>query len=222
LTPPPRIGYKSAMMRASDCKVWNWIVAGLGIALTLTGCASFTPKQQQSAEEIRTFIADTARVYAVPRIYVLVGNDVSNIGGTYRRGMITVSTGMLASRHRDSLIAHELAHYLLGHDAPLSGSTALDQAREQEVRELEANAKAVEILTRVTARSEEQALRLVYDHLAAFNRMITAGRSVVPWGHRHPCEEIHDLLARFPAQRRWSATLDCASETTAAAGTLVR
>ena len=205
-----------------DCRVWHWIVASLGLALALTGCASLTPKQQQSAEEIRSFVADTARAYAVPRIYVLVGNDVSNIGGTYRRGMITVSTGMLASRHRDSLIAHELAHYLLGHDAPLSGSTALDQTREQEQRELAANAKAVEVLTRVTARNEEQALRLVYDHLAAFNRMIAAGRSVVPWGHRHPCDEIHDLLARFPAQRHWSASLQCASETTAAAGTLVR
>ena len=56
---------------------------------------------------------------------------------------------MLRSRHRDSIVAHELAHYLLGHDRPLAGTLTFDRRREQELRELDANAKTIEILVRV-------------------------------------------------------------------------
>ena len=208
------------MLNFDYCKVWNLNLIFLGlIAMLLAGCATLTPKQEQGAQEIRAIVDATARAYSVSKIYVLIGNDTSNIGGTYRRGMITVSTNMLASRHRDSLIAHELAHYLLGHDAPLSGSSSLDQKREQELRELDANAKAVEILMRVTDRTQAQSLRLVYDHLATFHRMLMAGRTVLPWGHRMPCDEIHDLVARFPAQRGWTNGLECATGSVAAART---
>ncbi|MGH7672218.1 MAG: hypothetical protein ACREMC_04920, partial [Gemmatimonadales bacterium] len=29
-------------------------------------------------------------------------------------------------------------------------------------------------------------------------------------GHRPPCDEIADLLGRFPRQRGWTASLECA------------
>jgi hypothetical protein len=218
LTPAFAIGYKGRMLNFDYCKIWNsTLFLGL-VAVLLTGCATLTPKQEQGAQEIRAMVDATARAYSVSKIYVLIGNDTSNIGGSYRRGMITVSTPMLVSRHRDSLIAHELGHYLLGHDAPLVASNALDQKREQELRELDANAKAVEILTRVTDRTQAQALRLVYDHLETYHKMFASGRSVVPWGHRMPCDEIHDLLARFPAQRGWTNSLECANGSVVAAG----
>ena len=182
-----------------------WLVA----ALVPAGCVSLTPAQEQAVAEVRAIADDTARVYGVSRISVLVGSNIEGVGGTYRRGLFTISTPMLRSRHRDSVVAHELAHYLLGHDRPLSGALALDWQREQERRELDANAKAVEILVRVRGFREEQALSLIYDHLLAFNRLVVAERTVIPWGHRPPCEEIADLLGRFPAHRAWSAGLPC-------------
>ena len=175
------------------------------------GCVSLTPAQQYGANEVRAMADETARVYGVPRIGVLVGSNMEGVGGTYRRGLFTISTSMLTSRHRDSIVAHELAHYLLDHDRPLAGTLSLDWQREQELRELEANAKAVEILVRVRRLSEQDALRVVYEHLLAFNRLVVARSTVIPWGHRGPCEEIADLLGRFPTHHAWSAGLECAS-----------
>jgi hypothetical protein len=182
----------------------------LTLVVALAGCASLTPPQQASLIEAHALIDRTTRSYGLSSIYVLVGHGVAGVGGTYQRGMITISTPMLLSRHRDSLVAHELGHYVLGHDAPLAGSSALDRSREQEQRELDANAKAVEILTRA-GRAEAAALRLVYEHLLSVHRAVAAGRTVVPWGHRAPCEEIADLLARFPTHQPWTAGLDCAA-----------
>jgi len=186
------------------------LVCALAVALLAAGCVSLTPAQQQGAEEVRALADATARAYGVRRIAVIVGDNVAGVGGTYRSGLFTITTSMLTSRHRDSIVAHELAHYLLGHDRPHRGTHRLEWQREQELRELDANAKAVEILARVRRLPEEQALSLVYDHLLSFNRLVTAGRTVIPWGHRPPCEEIADLLGRFPRHRAWSAGLDCA------------
>lgn len=185
------------------------LALGLGVCALAAGCLSLTPGQQRGADEVRAMADEMARVYGVRRIAVLVGNDMDGVGGTYRRGLFTITTSMLTSRHRDSIVAHELAHYLLDHDRPLAGTLSLDWQREQERRELDANAKAVEILMRVRGLPEEQALRIVFDHLLAFNRMLVERRTVIPWGHRAPCEEIADLLERFPRQRAWSAGLAC-------------
>ena len=194
-------------------------IARVLVVLILAGCATLTPAQQQSAAELREFVDRVARAYDVRPVHLLVGDDAQSIGGTYRRGMITIATPVLFSRYRDSIIAHELAHYLLGHDEPLRGVTPLEQQQEQEQRELDANAKAVEILVRAGRLPEEQALSLVYDGVLGFHRAVTAGHGVVPWGHRHPCEEMADLVARFPAHRRWTAALECAGgATTAIAG----
>lgn len=184
-------------------------LCGLALAVAAAGCVSLTPAQEQAVAEVRALADDTARVYGVSRISVLVGSHVEGVGGTYRGGLFTLSTPMLRSRHRDSIVAHELAHYLLEHDRPLSGTLALDSQREQERRELDANAKAVEILVRVRGFREEQAVSLVYDHLLAFHRLVAAAQTVIPWGHRPPCEEMSDLLARFGAHRAWTEGLPC-------------
>jgi hypothetical protein len=184
--------------------------SALVLALLTAGCVSLTPAQQRGAEEVRALADATARAYRVPRIAVVVGDNIDGVGGTYRRGLFTLTTSMLTSRHRDSIVAHELAHYLLDHDRPLAGTLALEWQREQELRELEANARAVEILARIRRLPEEQALSLVYDHLLSFNRLVAARRTVIPWGHRAPCAEIADLLGRFPKHGAWTAGLECA------------
>jgi hypothetical protein len=187
------------------------------LALLCAGCVSLTPAQQRGAEEVRALADATARAYRVPRIAVVVGDNIEGVGGTYRQGLFTITTSMLTSRHRDSIVAHELAHYLLDHDRPRTGTLALEWQREQELRELQANAKAVEILARVRRLPEEQALSLVYDHLLSFHRLVAERRTVIPWGHRAPCLEIADLLGRFPRHGGWIAGLECAPGTTATA-----
>jgi len=196
------------------------LLLGLTVALAAAGCVTLTPAQERAVAEVRAMADETARVYGVRRISVLVGSNVEGVGGSYRRGLFTLSTPMLTSRHRDSIVAHELAHYLLDHDRPLSGTLALEWQREQELRELAANAKAVEVLVRVRRLPEERALSLVYDHLWSFNRFVEDKRTVIPWGHRSPCEEIADLLGRFPAQRAWTAGLECGAPGGAAAQTV--
>lgn len=159
------------------------LLAAAGV-LALGGCVSLTPQQQKSEAEIKAFADETAQVYGLPRISLLVGQDVASTGGTYRRGLFTISTRLLLSPYRDSVVAHEMAHYVLGHDAPLRSSTGYDRLLEQELRELEANAKAVEILVRVSRISEEQALRTLYAH----------------------------LLGRFSRHAAWTGSLECAPE----------
>jgi Zn-dependent peptidase ImmA (M78 family) len=123
------------MRRLAGALVLGWLAAG---------CVTLTPAQQRGADEVRAMADETTRVYAVRRIAVIVGDNMEGVGGTYRGGLFTITTSMLTSRHRDSIVAHELAHYLLDHDRPLAGTLSLDWQREQELRELDANAKAVE------------------------------------------------------------------------------
>jgi Zn-dependent peptidase ImmA (M78 family) len=153
------------MRRLTCAALLGWLAAG---------CVSLTPAQQRGADEVRAMADEMARIYDVPRIAVIVGDNIEGVGGTYHRGLFTITTTMLTSRHRDSIVAHELAHYLLDHDRPLAGTLSLDWQREQERRELDANAKSVEILVRVRRLSEEAALRTVYEHLLTFNRLVIA------------------------------------------------
>jgi hypothetical protein len=180
------------------------------VTVIVSGCVSLTASEQRGADEVRAMADELARIYDVRRIAVLIGDNVDGVGGTYRQGLFTITTSMLTSRYRDEIVAHELAHYLLDHDRPLAGTLSLDWQREQELRELDANAKSVEVLMRVRGLPEEEALKRVYDYLLAWNRTVVARRTVIPWGHRAPCEEIAELLGRFPQYRGWSAGLECA------------
>lgn len=188
---------------------------GLALAgiLAAAGCASAPPEQDKHTAEIRAFADAIADTYRVSRIPVLVGTSVSNEGGHYTRGLFTISTSMLGSPHRDKVVAHELAHYLLGHEYPVL------RREEQHQRELDANAKTVEIFARVKGWSEEQAIRAVYGHLLASWRSVERGMPV-PVGHLPPCLEIADLLGRFPRHAAWTGALECAPATIAARAAL--
>ncbi|PYM89800.1 MAG: hypothetical protein DME04_25170 [Candidatus Rokuibacteriota bacterium] len=101
------------------------------------------------------------------------------------------------SDRENSLVAHELAHYVLGHDRPVAGASMAEFQRAQELRELDANAKAVEILIRVKGMSEKDAVDTVVAHLRSAQRVVERGGPITP-GHRTPAAEIADLLARYP------------------------
>lgn len=178
--------------------------------LSLAGCASLASDQRRSEAEVKAFADETARVYELPTIAFLVNEDVPSTGGAYRRGQFVVSASLLLSPYRDAVVAHEMARYVLGHDAPLRARGGYDRQREHELREMEANAKAVEILTRIKGISEEQALRTIYAHLLAFHRATQRGVDLMPPGHRPPCAEAADLLSRFPEHAAWTGSLECA------------
>jgi hypothetical protein len=190
----------------------------LCVAALLAACATLTPAQDRSLDEVRVFADETAGYYGLPPIHVLVSHNPESPVGSYRRGFFAVNRLVLGSEFRDAIVAHELAHYVLGHGAPLAGATPEARRRDREQRELDANAKAVEILARVKHVPEDQSLRMVYSYLLNVHRRLqrTAGEDLL--GHRPPCEEIADLLARFPLQRMWTAGLECAPTRTGLGG----
>ncbi len=197
-------------------------IARLGAALTAcalaAGCTSLSPGESRSLDEVRAFADDTARVYGLHPIHVLVSHDPESPVGTYRRGFFAVNELVLRSEFRDAIVAHELAHYVLSHDAALSAPTADARLREREQRELDANAKSVEILNRVRGVPEDQALRMAYSYLLNVHRRLQRSPGEDLLGHRPPCEEIAELLARSPAQLTWTGGLECAPPRAAVGG----
>ena len=182
------------------------------------GCFTLTPAQERSLDEVRGFAEATARQYGLPPIHVLVSHNPDSPVGSYRRGFFAVNRLVLGSEFRDAIVAHELAHYVLGHDAPLAGATGDARRREVEQRELDANAKAVEILAWVRAVPEDQALRMVYSYLLNVHRRLQRSPGEDLLGHRPPCDEIADLLGRYPRQLVWTAGLECAPRRPAVGG----
>ncbi|HEV3350672.1 MAG TPA: hypothetical protein VHC93_26505 [Methylomirabilota bacterium] len=193
-------------------------LAGLvAVAALLAGCFSMSPAQNKSLDEVRAFADDTARLYGLPQIHVLVSHNPDSPVGSYRRGFFAVNQLVLRSEFRDAIVAHELAHYVLGHDAALAAPTPEARLAERQQRELDANAKSVEILTRVRGVPEDQALRMAYSYLLNVHRRLQRSPGEDLLGHRPPCEEIADLLARYPAQLTWTSGLECAPGGAAAA-----
>jgi hypothetical protein len=199
-------------MRASRVA---WLVA---VAALAAACSTLTPGQDRSLDEVRAFADETARRYGREPIHVLVSHNPDSPVGSYRRGFFAVNRLVLGSEFRDAIVAHELAHFVLGHDAPLAGATSDARRREVEQRELDANAKAVEILAWVRAVPEDQALRMVYSYLLNVHRRLQRSPGEDLLGHRPPCDEIADLLGRYPQQLVWTAGLECAPRRPAVGG----
>jgi len=193
-------------MRASRL---GWL---LGLVAVAAACSTLTPSQDRSLEEVRAFADETAQRYGLPPIHVLVSHNPESPVGAYRRGFFAVNQMVLVSEYRDAIVAHELGHYVLGHDAPLTGGTPEARRREREQRELDANAKSVEILAWVGKVPEDQALRMVYSYLFNVYRRMQRSPGEDLLGHLPPCEEIADLLARYPRQLIWTSKLECAPD----------
>jgi hypothetical protein len=194
-------------------------LAGLvATAALAAACSTLTPAQDRSLDEVRAFADETARRYGLQPIHVLVSHNPDSPVGSYRRGFFAVNRLVLGSEFRDAIVAHELAHYVLGHDAPLAGGTTNSRRREVEQRELDANATSVEILAWVRQVPEDQALRMVYSYLLNVHRRLQRSPGEDLLGHRPPCDEIADLLRRYPQQLVWTAGLECAPGRSAVGG----
>jgi hypothetical protein len=182
----------------------TWAAAVLGL-MVCAGCATMGPvltaDQQRGLAGAIDFAEATSRLYGVRRIPVVAG-QTSGFGAVWRNGTVVVAPRALTADWHDALLAHELGHAVLGHGAGTAPGFAGDAPpgtppRPLVPQELEANAKAVEILTRVKGWSERRSLRAVYWWLLGQHREQQAGRPIVP-GHLPACAEIRDLLARFP------------------------
>src|SRR5437867_8745455 len=161
------------------------------------GCVTLTPQQQETVADVQRFADGTATTYNLPRIRVTIEPATNlGIGGRYRQGNFYLNARTLGSGNLTALVAHELAHYVLGHE-PLSGPSMAELQRVQELRELDANAKAVEILMRVRGMSQTEAVRTMATRLRRAQAVTGCGGALAP-GHRPPADEIADLLARFP------------------------
>jgi Zn-dependent peptidase ImmA (M78 family) len=174
---------------------------GILAASLLAGCVSLTPEQRAKVDEIQSFADRTSRVYDLPGVRISIQSATNlNIGAMYRQGNIFVNVRMLDSPSLTKVIAHELGHYVLGHEPAASVSSQADWQRAQQQRELDANAKAVEILVRAKGMSQREAVQMVADALQRAQRAVDRGAPLTP-GHLTPAEELADLRARFPELR---------------------
>ena len=167
------------------------------LGLVAGGCISLTPAQTDTLADVQRFADATAKAYGLMRIPVSVQPATNlGIGGSYRQGNFYLNANALSSGHLTAMVAHELGHYVLGHE-PTSGVSMAELLRAQELRELDANAKAVEILVRAKGMAQPQAVRTMVVYLRSAQNAQNRGQPNAP-GHRPPSEEIADLLARYP------------------------
>lgn len=176
-------------------------VALVFLGFTLAGCVSLAPQQEQRLEEMQRFADRATAVYGKVSIRISVQRSTNlNIGAVYRQGNIFVGLRMLDSPNLQKTIAHELGHYILGHDGviPMAVSQA-EWQRAQERKELDANAKAVEILVRAGGMTEAEAVQAVADALRRSADAQESKNLPLTPGHLPARAELADLLARFPA-----------------------
>lgn len=181
------------------------IAGALAAACLAGGCATAPAVRTPTLDPMQRFAEATAALYRKPLVPpIVIAAGINGEGARWDGARIYVDERFVRSPHLLALVAHELGHFVLGHDGPAPVTPEM---------ELQATAAGVEILVRVLKLSEAAAVRLVYAHLLAAH---DGGEPVLP-GHRPPCEEIASLLRRFPAQRAWTARLRCATPTEAEA-----
>src|SRR5262249_60137083 len=136
----------------------------------------------------------TGGAYGLMRILVTVkGGPNLGIGGVYRQGNFYLTANMLDSGHLRAVVAHELGHYVLGHE-PISGVSMAEVLRAQEPKELDANAKAVEILMRVNGMPQAQAVRTIVVFLRSVENAQARGQPN-PAGHLPPADATPHLVS---------------------------
>jgi len=173
----------------------------LALGAVCAGCVTLTAQQQDKVAEVQRFADAATAAYRLSRIRVTIEPATNlGVGARYRQGNFYLNVRMLNAPSLTAIVAHELGHYVLGHEALVGIASQAEWQRAQELRELDANAAAVEILVRAAGLTEREALQTMIDYLRAAQRGVDAG-GPIPSGHRAPVEEIADLLARFGDRR---------------------
>ncbi len=189
-------------------------VYGAGDGLAVAG--DLTPEQARGLAEVQQLVKDTVQLYKLtPSIDVVVApwlgpstnlQSMAGVGVVLSGGDLHVAPAFLQSPNRDVIVAYLLGHHLL--KAPSQAKSLQDYEQERRRRGMDANAKAVEVLVRARHRTEAESLQAVYRWLLGRHRAGAAGQAAAR--EAAPCDQIRDLLGRFPQHREWTATLECA------------
>ena len=167
-------------------------------AIALAACTTLTPADRESAEDAQSFLDRVSRAYDVQKVTLMLGSAGRGDAATIRPGgLVTMDHQFLAQPDvRDTVLAHEMAHLILGHmDRPPDSR----DAREQ--REIDADVKSVEILRRVRGMSEARAFSLVATYVLTLKKSLDQGGSVHTMGHGHPCRKVEALIKAYPRQQ---------------------
>ncbi len=98
----------------------------VALAVITSGCLTLTPVQRDAVVDVQRFADATTTAYKLPSIRLTIEPATNlGIGGRYRQGNFYLNETQLNSGSLTALVAHELAHYVLGHDAPLSGAASM-------------------------------------------------------------------------------------------------
>ena len=154
----------------------RWAV--LPLALLLSGCATvfLAPSQKAHFQKASAFVDRAQSLYRTAPIFLAVGDACRRAAACFSGRTIMLSWELLNQPALDSVLAHELAHVILGHTG------AVPQ------QELDANFLAVELLERVGDYSRPAAITAVFNYLAS--------ASVITPGHLTSCAERADLARR--------------------------
>jgi hypothetical protein len=173
-------------------------------------------EEEASLQEIREFVQATAQRYRmVAPLEVSVAPWVgtgslpqyASAPAVYTRGTLYLNRRLLRASNRDLVIAKSLAYEMLR--APSRATTLAERERERAQLSLDGNARAVDILVQVKGLSEEAAVEEVYAWLLGIYRAAGAGtRPSRP--ESIACDEIADLLRRYPALKERYLGRDCA------------
>lgn len=192
-------------------------VTGLGAVLvTVSACASVEPKPNPPVAQLQHIVDRVADIYRMsnPPTVLTAGdycarsspnclNPTAMAEYHPRLNEVVLRKKLLEPEYMRGatqlILAHELGHYLLGHEVRES----LDWYNEQWERD--ANAKAVEILIRLGVLPDT-AVRGMY-------LLLRSAQANTPSLTHVACDEIADLLRRYPEHP--DDLTDCASTTDA-------
>jgi hypothetical protein len=204
-------------------RISPWVTL-VTVGVVLTACASVWRMPHEAklreAQEIANRATD---LYGVPRVKVYTFWRL-RIGGVYqdRSDWIIFHPEVLDDVDFPSLLAHELGHTTLRHK--MLGSDICDPGgppaeglwkcwpvrtpegmRWLQQAELDANARAIEIMVRVMGMTQDAALR-------RFAALLVRFADAPPTrGHLGGCREVEDLLARFPTVAEFPPPQTCGS-----------